>query len=244
MQSQIIFTKHKDFDFNDLEIKREEKQSYKKVDINFINPYKMNYNHVHTYHFRDARLYDPDINEPNWEIQNQVARKKYRQWLKYIRSQPGKENFRRPWIEIYCEVEDEDNNIIFVRKLVPYQRNSLDQQRQSIFVSPVKNVEIKMRQNAGTNHKQRLMPQSRDKGVKIDDVNFRPKMFTERMGKQISQLRNNLKLTQAELGKKINVDANTIKNIELGNLITFNSEDMMVKSLAKVLGLVNIKYQE
>ena len=69
-------------------------------------------------------------------------------------------------------------------------------------------------------------------------------MFTDKMGKEISRIRNNLGITQVDLGKKINVDAGTIRDIELGGLITFNSEDVMVKSLAKALGLPSIKYQE
>lgn len=206
----------------------EETHHSSKKNDNFPNPYRMNRRDVRISHFKDARIYDSDINEPGWQIPTWVARKKYRQWLRSIRKIPGWEGFRRAPREIIQIIEDEEGNTYVIRKLVPYK----------VYGPATHHKE------AGKNSNKRLMPQSKDKGVRYDDENFRPKMFTEKMGREISQLRTSLDLTQAELGKKINVDANMIRNIELGGLITFNSEDMMVKNLAKALGIPSIKYRE
>ncbi|XWV24682.1 helix-turn-helix XRE-family like protein [Tupanvirus deep ocean] len=232
MQAHVIFDEDNNGLDNSLDVEVEFEQKPTKSRKNkkgFHNPYHMNRNQVRMYHFRDARIYDHDINEPGWEVPAYVARAKYQQWLRGVRKTPGWENFRRPLREVTQEVEDGDGNVFIIRKLVPLRERTGDMVR---------------RPNAGTNHKQRLMPQSRDKGVKVDDENFRPKMFTECMGKEISRLRHELGMTQAELGKKVNVDVATIRNIELGGIVTFNSEDTMVKSLAKVFGLTTIKYQE
>ncbi|XWV25922.1 helix-turn-helix XRE-family like protein [Tupanvirus soda lake] len=231
MEAHVIFDDDNTlYDSLDVEVEVEQRApKSRKNRKGFSNPYHMNRNNVRMYHFRDARIYDPNITEPGWEVPPYVARAKYQNWLRGVRKTPGWENFRRPLREVTTEVEDDDGNVFIIRKLVPIRERTGDMVR---------------RQNAGTNRKPRLMPQSRDKGVKVDDENFRPKMFTESMGKEISRLRHDLGMTQSELGKKINVDAGTIRNIELGGIVTFNAEDTMVKSLAKALGLTTIKYQE
>ncbi|ANB50778.1 putative HTH-type transcriptional regulator [Powai lake megavirus] len=196
----------------------------------YVNPYKMKPQDVKLYHFKDARLFDNSIksNDANWEVQRWYAKRKYNQWLKNVRRQEGWEGFRRPLIEITQEVEDEYGNIIILRKKVPY-RKTLPR-------------EVVARQTSSNNSK--YTPQSREKGVSVDDTNFRPRMFTEKMGREICMLRNSKKMTQAELAKQINVDANMIRNIEMGGLISFSSQDPMVRAMARVLGVPSIKYQE
>jgi DNA-binding XRE family transcriptional regulator len=197
----------------------------------YINPYNMNRHYVQICHFEDARFYDPDLDEAGWKVPHRKARREYRKWLLLVRRIPGWENFRRPFREIDEEIIDDDGNICIIRKLVPV-RNCRNEtiHRQILSKNP--------------NRRGRLLPQSRDKGIKVTDENFRPRMFTEKMAKEISQIRNNINLTQVDLARKINVDAQIIRNIELGGLVTFNSEDIMVKELAKVLGIPSIKYQE
>ncbi|QGR54116.1 helix-turn-helix family protein [Moumouvirus maliensis] len=196
----------------------------------FLDPYKMNPHDVRIHHFKDARLFDSSIknNDASWQVQDCYARKKYNQWLKAVRRQQGWEGFRRPLVEIMQEVEDEYGNIVVFRKKVPYKST---QPRTVVARDSSRN-------------KSTYLPQSKEKGVNVDDTNFRPRMFTEKMGREISNLRNKLGLTQADLAKKINIDVNMIRNIEMGGLISFNSQDPMVRLLAKELGVPSIKYQE
>ncbi|AGC02124.1 Helix-turn-helix XRE-family like protein [Acanthamoeba polyphaga moumouvirus] len=196
----------------------------------YLNPYKMNPHDVRIYHFKDARLYDNSIRntDASWEVQDWYARRKYNKWLRAVRRQEGWEGFRRPPIEIMQEVEDEDGNIIILRKKVPFRKTL---------------PRVVVAKDTSRN-RSKYLPQSKEKGVKVDDTNFRPRMFTEKMGREICNLRNKLGLTQADLAKKINIDVNMIRNIEMGGLISFNSQDPMVRSLAKVLGVPSIKYQE
>jgi DNA-binding XRE family transcriptional regulator len=242
-QSDVVYTK-----------KQRTKINNKK---GLVNPYTMDRPKVRPYHFRDARLYDPDINEAGWRIPSHRARRKYQKWLSSVRQNSGWENFRRRFCSILDEEERVDNegNIytIFVRKQIPLNNLTDDEvwkrYNGDVIVRKIPEaskhwVKMDQHKNINQNKNSKPLPQSRDKGVKITDDEFRPKMFTEKMGKDIAQIRNNLGLTQSDLGKKINVDSNTIKNIEIGGVVTFNAEDSMVRTLAKVLGLSTIKYQE
>ena len=237
-QSTVIFNNDVDFDCQDLELEFVPDQMDETNETNetnefvpkskhdkFRDPYSMNRYHVRMHHFKDARVYDYDFEESGWQVQRWYARQMYNRWLRSIRKNFGWENFRRPVREIF-EEQGEDGDTIVIRKLVP-----------------IREFQQVPKYNSGKNKKSSLA-QSREKGVRPDDENFRGKMFTEKMGKEISRLRNQFGMTQAELGKKINVDANTVRDIEHGGLITFNSEDVMVRSLANALGLQSIRYQE
>lgn len=183
----------------------------------YMNPYTMNRNQVRMGHFKDARNYDNNISEPDWEVQGWYARKKYTEWVKAIRKIPGWETFRRPLKEIFQKMEDENGNTYEVRKLVSNKT-----------------------QSTRSKNKKTNIP---DKGIKLDDEITRPKMFTEKMGKDIALHRNKLGLTQVDLGKKINVDANVIRDIEKGDLVNFNASDVVVRELSRVLG-IPIRYLE
>jgi ribosome-binding protein aMBF1 (putative translation factor) len=234
----VIFANENNFD-NDLDADLDLDVEYESQNQNktkgYPNPYTMYRHNVRPCHFAEARLYDLDISQAGWQISHRKARREYRKWLLSVRRIPGWENFRRTLCEIEEEMTDDDGNIYIIRKLVPVR----DRTRQFIHRQ---NITSNLTNNP--NRRTRLLPQSRDKGVKITDENFRPRMFTEKMGREISQIRNNLGLTQADLARKINVDAHTIRDIELGGLITFNSEDVLVKELATTLGMPSIKYLE
>jgi len=196
----------------------------------FVNPYGMNKHNVSRYHFKDARIYDPDIKESGWEIQPKIARKKYNDWVRSVRATPGWEGFHRAPRVVWQEFEDKDGNTYVFRKVVQPR-------------VPGMGMAV-ARQNAGKNRRTNIVSQSRTRGGKPDDQDFRPKMFTSAMGREISRLRGLANLNQVDLARKINVDVNMIRNIELGGLITFNSEDVMVKALARALEVPSIKYQE
>ena len=234
MKSQVVFADNGQFDgeFDDIEIEFEQTSVQNKPATAYANPYSMNRHKVHVNHFIDARLYDTDLNNDGWKISHQEAHRKYKKWLQSVREIPGWDKFRRE----HRELEPEDNGKEYrIRKYVPVPVPSSEDAG-----------EVVLRPNVthNRNRKQRLLPQSRDKGVNVTDEDFRPKMFTGKMGKEISQIRHSLDMTQADLAKKVNVDAHVIRNIELGDLVTFNSEDVMVKELARALGLPSIKYQE
>lgn len=189
------------------------------------DPYTMNRHNVRMRDFRDARIYDPDAEE-GFEVQHWYMKKMYNEWLRSVREISGWESFRRAPKLILEEVEREDGSTYIIKKLVPYKKA------------------MELAKNAGKNQKPVLTSQSKDRGVRPDDQDYRPRMFTDKMGKIISQQRHHLNMTQADLAKMINVDTATIRNIEIGGMVSFNPEDMMVKSLAKALKLPSIKYQE
>lgn len=192
----------------------------------YPNPYRMNPYDVRKKYFREARLYDSDITEPGWRIPTYMANRKYRRWLRKVRREPGMRYFRRP-MNTHDEEETDENEEIKAPSSAPRPSNN----SQSLF-------------QRGKKRNVRLLPQSRVKGAKPGDEDFKPKMFTTKMGAYISALRQQNNMTQVELARKLNVDAATIRNIEKGNLVTFNSEDVMVKEMAKILGVPSIKYME
>lgn len=194
----------------------------------YQSPFEMNPYDVNVCDFVDGRVYDPENGE-GWRIQYWEAKKQYRQWLKEVRKRKGYKDFRRNVRPTYMQIEDDDGNVYVVQKFIQNQ-------------SPKSLPDIVRKPNSSAPHV--LLPQSRDKGIRIGDEEFRPKMFTEKMGKMVHQLRNSLGLSQTDLAKKINVNANLIRDIEKGGLITFNSEDIMVKSLAKSLNVPSIQYCE
>lgn len=207
------------------------------TDIELVDPYKLDRVDVKAKYFNDARLYDDDITESGWKINNKQSRSKYRNWLSNVRSDPEWSGFRRAPIEITEEIHTDDGKTFTVKKTVPYRIPG------TVYTAP-SGSHTTNNTNNSRNKRNTLLPQSRVKGANFDDEDFRAKMFTSTMGKRIAQLRNGLGLNQSDLAKKINVDVATIRNIELGGLIGFNSEDKMVKELAKALEVASIKYQE
>lgn len=200
-----------------------------------INPYEINRHYVKVKHFLDARLYDKDIDETGWRVNRYYARSKYRRWLHAVRKEPGWYGFHRPAREITIEIDDDEGNI-YINKVIPYRVPGLP------YSAPfINNVYI---ESGKKNKKVKLLPQSKVKGSTIHDDNFIAKMFTHSMAKEIANIRGKLGLTQLELAKQINVDVGTIRNIELGNRISFNSEDRLVKDLAKALNIGSIKYHD
>lgn len=198
----------------------------------FRNPYRMNRNDVKITDFYDARIYDPQAEE-GFTVPRYYAKKMYYAWLNNVRKNPGWEGFRRPPILVTEEVEKEDGSTYVIRKWISW--SELNHTNEKI-------MKFDAAKNKNVPHK--LEPQSRIRGAKLGDEHFKAKMFTGVMGKNIAQLRNSLNMTQADLAKKINVDTPMIRDIELGDKITFNSEDIMVKNLAKALGIKSISYQE
>ncbi|BCS83361.1 putative HTH-type transcriptional regulator [Cotonvirus japonicus] len=200
----------------------------------FVSPYSRDPNNVRLADFTDARIYDHQLREKTslgsgWQIQRSTARKRYSKWLRTVRRKQGWENFRRAPIEVVQHVEDEYGNVYVIRKKINFNKRL-----------PTETV---LRKNAGKNRYTGNV-QSKDKGVSVDDQDFRPRMFTPKMGREISALRNKLGLNQAELGTKLNIDANTVKSIETGNLVSFNSEDPLVRNMARILGVPSIRYQD
>ena len=200
----------------------------------YLNPYKMNPFEVRKADFREARLYDDEISEPGWSVQAYFANKKYRRWLYKTRQQPGMKGLRRTFVAHYDESDENDANGANEAQSIPII--SKPQTSQTYF-QPYSRP-------SSRNHNQRLLPQSRVKGAKPGDDDFKAKMFTSKMGTIIGALRQQKNITQVDLALKLNVDAAMIRNIEKGGLITFNSEDVMVKEMAKVLGVPSIKYIE
>ena len=222
----------------------------------FVNPYKMNPYDVKPWHFRDARLYDKQIKESGWEIQRSHANKKYRQWVCKIRKFPEMRNFHRLMTEIVVnepyyyydnnsELVEDTRPVIKVISMTNYLKGEEESVKRGYAVPTGTVVFKKETNNIHVVPKEITdVAQSVEKGVKIDDPNYIPKMFTETMGRYISQTRNSLGLTQAQVAKKINVDSNTIKNIEKGGLVSFNAGSDLVKNLSRVLNLPTINYQD
>lgn len=173
---------------------------------------------VHMQDFTDARIYDQNA-EPGYEIQRHSAKKHYRAWLKGTRKQHGWENFRVGQKPKPLPIQDRDTMI--------FNTNLPDK------VDAISNTQRKI------NNKGIL---SQQPGMKIDDEDFRAKKFTVQMGQEIARRRTDLDLTQAELAKKINVEAGIIRDIERGDIVFFNPADTMVLSLAKALSMPCIKY--
>lgn len=169
--------------------------------------------------FKDARLYDSQIKEDGWEVPRHVSRKKYFDWLCKIRQEPGWESFRRPLTivtETFC---DDDGNERKINKFVSFNG---------------KTGKI-INEASHYNREAVISDQYQNESVNV--------YYTEKMGKHISTLRNILGLTQAELAKKIDVDAKIIKKIESGNGVIYNPEDKTYKLLCSALQVSSIKYQ-
>lgn len=200
----------------------------KKVRNAYANPYKMDPYDVTEKHFVSALTYDRELFDSNriknpheFRVQGWYARRNFRDWKNDVRHKPGMRNFRRK--VVYTEEEPtNDENGVVIQRPVTFNQNPAQKRNNNV----------------------RLLPQSRVKGARLGDENFKPKLFTLKMGQEISKLRHALGLTQSDLAKKLNVEASMIRNIELGDKVRFNSDDIMVKQMAKILNVPSIKYQE
>lgn len=201
----------------------------------FVHPFDMDRHKVSIKHWKNARCYDTDI-EDGWWVQNHVARGAYTQWVRNVRTLQGWEQFRRPVVERTKEERDNNGDICIVKRLVFPKVPGLPYYDDVILSTYYPKNQSRSQKSAVTQ-----TPSPVQDGDN-DDLNA--KMFTKKMGQVICKLRSELNLTQKELGKKINVDAHTIRDIEAGDKILYNPEDAMVKQLAKALGLKGIKWFE
>ena len=204
-------------------------QARKPKEERCTNPYSMPRRQVQAEHFADARLYDQSITEPGWEVPYARAKQEYNKWLNRVRRQPGWEKFRVPPREPReprpDHTEGQVVTVTVVDRTVPTGR----------YVAPT---------HSNMSTQKQTVAQSKVKGATIEDDAYRARVFTERMGKEIAQTRTALNLTQAQLAKQINVDANMIRQIELGGSVPFNPEDLLTRSLAHALKLTHIAYHE
>lgn len=204
--------------------KYDPKIEYKKGHVN--DPYKMYPPNVHINHFYDARLYDTDA-EPGFLVQSKKAKREYYKWLLYVRKRDGWENFR----VLPKSKEKIDKSITYIGGSVGV---TVDKYGQPI-PEPVSNT------TENKPHNPKYVAQSTEKGITVDDDDYRPKMFTNAMGHEISVLRLTKKMKQEDLAMKLNVDVGTIRSIEKGTY-PFNSESALVKKMAEVLGVPSIAY--
>ena len=212
-----------------------------------VNPYRISKDSVKLSHFKDARLYDADIHEEGWEVPKSEAKREQKRWLRSVRRKPGMELFRIPTQEIIEEVQNDNGGVDLIRRLVPKhskQANGEEIKNDDGTITIYKRLE----QKSTTQPQKKIHAKPKFGNKKFtaqhdDSDDHVVKMFTFNMGREIAQCRNALNLTQAQLAQKINVDVAMIRNIELGDLISFNSEDPMVRALAKALGKDHISYQ-
>jgi DNA-binding XRE family transcriptional regulator len=212
--------------------------------MQLLDPYKMNPHLVHISHFQSAFLYDPEA-EPGFKVSRSVAKQKYNQYKQRIRSKEGWKNYRKPPHIIYEEVK-EGNRIGIIKRTV-YMKvpGSLLPEFTIEKVLTVPRGAAFIRLPKEDLKKDYQIEAEATNPLEADDkTSVAPKMFTLHMGREIARLRNELHLTQAELAMIVNVDANYIKNVEIGDLITFNPEDVIVRKLARALGIFAIKYHE
>ena len=81
------------------------------------NPYNMNRHNVHIRHFKDSRVYNPEM-EPGWSVQNHQAKSAYRHWVQDVRRIHRWQNFRKPPYEEIIDERDQNGDIYIVRKIV------------------------------------------------------------------------------------------------------------------------------
>lgn len=225
-------------------------QEHTDLDIEYVapmqltDPYKMNPHLVHISHFQPAFLYDPEA-EPGFKVLRYVAKQKYNQYKQRIRSKEGWKNYRKPPHIIYEEVKERNRIGIIKRTIYLKVPGSLlpEFTIEKVLSVPKGATFIKLPKEDPK--KDLLIEAEVTNPLEADDkTSVAPKMFTLHMGREISRLRNELHLTQTELAMIINVDTNYIKNVEIGDLITFNPEDVIVRKLARALGITVIKYHE
>jgi len=209
------------------------------------DPYKMDPHKVRISHFKQGWIYDPDA-QAGFKVQRHVAKSKYNNYKRRLRDREGWENYRRPPQIIYEEVK-ERNRIVIVKVTIYMRVAGIKLPEYTIEkVSRVPKGATLIRLPKEDPKKNRVTDIAvTDPSEETDDkTSVSPRMFTPHMGKEIARLRNELELTQVELARIVCVDSNYIKNVELGGLISFNPEDVIVRKLARALGVPSIKYQE
>lgn len=214
----------------------------------FFNPYLANPTEVKMNNFRDARIFDRTADD-GFILQRAASRKEYLTWLSSQRDLDGWNNFRRTKPEQSPTYSTEHNPTIIVspklrEKLISIQAAAKEKEDRELRTELIAGTFRNSKNSAGNNKQGRLIASSRVKGKSIYDDEFVAKVFTFKMGKKVSQTRNEMGLTQAELAMKVGVDEKTIANIERGGLVSYNSSDVLTRSLAKALNLPTIKYEE
>lgn len=196
-----------------------------------MHPYKMNREEVYIRHFKNARIYDATAPE-EFEVQYPVAKRAYRQWLANVRSIPGWENFRRRGTG--HGARENDGLIISSQKTLGNIGSSDNTKLSRLNLLSRGNIDSPEKQT------QKSVPTTNKRGIEAPIH----RLFTEAMGREISEQRSKLEMSQVELARKINVHPSVIRSIELGGLLTFRPDDPMVRALAQVLQLPSIEYKE
>ena len=205
----------------------------------FVHPTNMDRHQVKIKNWRDARCYSRE-EDPGWQVQNNRARSTHINWVQSIRKRPGWEEFRKPPHKEIHEVRNNDTGEMYVVKRLVFPRVPGLKIQEDIILSETL-IKTKSAEKYVPKKSASEDPNA-DPNADPDECNV--KMFTKKMGRVICALRTDLNMLQRELGKKINVDAHTIRDIEAGDKVIFNPEDLMVKQLAKALGLQGIKWME
>jgi hypothetical protein len=221
-----------------------------------IDPYRMNPYNVRTCHFENALLYDQELvssglatkNCTEWKISKQASRKKYREWLAYQRSFDT--SFRRFPVLLVEEVLDNEGNTYRTKEIVQCNNIPEGAVRQynngnvyyllelpDMIVTPNNSEPQKIFGKTGIN-----IACSKIKGASPDSDGYVPKMFTAKMGRKILQARNYQKLTQQQVADKLNMNVGIVRDIELGDILSFNEE--VCKKLRNILQMESLKYEE
>lgn len=190
------------------------RRRYRFNNQNNISPYD-----IHINSFTNGDLSSDD----DFEIQSWARKKNYNKWLHNVRKMKGWENFKR------CK-SPEPNNFDPSVLILGEKPKDVD---SVILVKSNKNTQ-----------KKNLVAGSKVRGQKYDDPEYIPRMVTHKMGSEISRARQRLNISQIDLAKRLNVNVNYIRDIELGNLVTFNSRDPVFIQMARELNLTPIQYVE
>ena len=209
----------------------------------FQDPYAMKPTKVRTQHFYDGRAHDPDT-EAGFQVQRMYARRAYRNWLTAVRRQPGWGDFRRDrpeperidrtvtWVGWGIGVTHDQHGRPFDAETVAFNLSKItDASERDKFVAHARGRAAHQTASATI------------KGVKITDEEYRAKTFTRKMGLSVAEHRLGLNKNQEQLALLANIDVATLRAIERGDH-PYNPQDVVVKNLAKALGLPTIKYQE
>jgi DNA-binding XRE family transcriptional regulator len=213
------------------------------VNVNNVNN-DVDLESITSRYFANARMYDEQLNLKqfnresdantyvgDWEVQPCVSRKNYRNWLYEMRSKPGMQNFRRDLTPEY-EPEILGGPVVVIE--VKHKTNPDD---GKIIIE--RTSYLRGRGGRRLDH-----AQSTERGVKIDDPDYKPRMVTAKLGAYIRRMREGANLTQKELAEKIDAPTDILRNMELGGVVTYNPEDPILKRMAKFFDVPSIRYQE
>lgn len=188
------------------------------------NPYEINRHNVKMGDFRDARSYDSNIDD-GWQIQKGQARGKYKNWVKSVRQLPDWQDFKRDPREVTYEDRDEDGNIVETRvrvfPRVPCREDIPDQVISQKTYTP-------------TSKKWKKDPTAVEPEI-VEEL------FTLKMGKRIAEARSRKGMKQVELARKLNVNVTVVKEIEIGDKVTFSRSSELVVNLERILE-IEIEY--